>query len=79
MMRWGNMMHSDRDSATLGFTHTNTMAPGHDGSMDRIARGEQGGGKVDGQQGEVSPDENDSPLDRKFIVSPMGTLDRGRT
>lgn len=27
---------------------------------------------------EVSPDESDSPLDRKFIVSPMGTLDRDR-
>ena len=33
-------------------------------------------GKKQGE--EVSPDESDSPLDRKFIVSPMGTLDRNR-
>ena len=30
------------------------------------------------KEGEVSPDQSDSPLDRKFIVSPMGTLDKGR-
>lgn len=37
------------------------------------------GGNADRKQGEeVSPDESDSPLDRKFIVSPMGTLDRSR-
>lgn len=36
------------------------------------------GSRVDGKQGEVSPDDSDSPLDRKFIVSPMGTIGRGR-
>jgi hypothetical protein len=36
----------------------------------------QNGNGVSGQQGEVSPDLSDSPLDRKFIISPMGTLDR---
>jgi hypothetical protein len=30
------------------------------------------------EQGEVSPDDSNSPLDRKFIVSPMSTLDRDR-
>ena len=45
-----------------------------------IGRGEtqQGSHGVDKKQGEVSPDDSDSPLDRKFIVSPVGTLDRGR-
>lgn len=45
-----------------------------------IGRGEvqQGGNRSVKKQGEVSPDESDSPLDRKFIVSPMGTLDRAR-
>lgn len=39
----------------------------------------QQGDHADRKQGEeVSPDESDSPLDRKFIVSPMGTLDRNR-
>lgn len=39
---------------------------------------QQSGNSVDKKQGEVSPDYSDSPLDRKFIVSPMGTLDRDR-
>jgi hypothetical protein len=39
---------------------------------------QQSGNAADKKQGEVSPDESDSPLDRKFIVSPMGTLDRDR-
>jgi hypothetical protein len=39
----------------------------------------QQGDHADRKQGEeVSPDESDSPLDRKFIFSPMGTLDRNR-
>jgi hypothetical protein len=36
----------------------------------------QNGNGVSGQPGEVSPDLSDSSLDRKFIISPMGTLDR---
>ncbi|GAB7326726.1 hypothetical protein MBLNU13_g10678t1 [Cladosporium sp. NU13] len=46
-----------------------------------IGRGQiqQGSNTEDRKQGEkVSPDDSDSPLDRKFIVSPMGTLDRNR-
>jgi hypothetical protein len=44
-----------------------------------IGRSEsQQGGGVDRKEGEVSPDDSKSPLDRKFIVSPMGTLDNGR-
>jgi hypothetical protein len=39
---------------------------------------QQGGGWVDRKKGEVSPDDSNSPLDRKFIVSPMGTLYQGR-
>lgn len=39
---------------------------------------QQGGDGSNKKQGEVSPDESDSPLDRKFVVSPMGTLDRAR-
>ena len=38
---------------------------------------QQSGSSEGKKQGEVSPDDSDSPLDRKFIVSPMGTLDRG--
>jgi hypothetical protein len=36
----------------------------------------QNGNGVVGQHGEVSPDDSDSPLDREFIISPMGTLGR---
>lgn len=39
---------------------------------------QQSGGSEGKKQGEVSPDDSNSPLDRKFIVSPMGTLDRDR-
>lgn len=35
-------------------------------------------GRMNGEEEKVSPDDSGSPLDRKFNVSPMGTLDRGR-
>ena len=50
--------------ATIGRGHT-----------PQIGRAEED--KKQGEE-EVSPDDSDSPLDRKFIVSPMGTLDRNR-
>ena len=44
----------------------------------KIGRGQtpQSGNEEDKKQAEVSPDDSNSPLDRKFFVSPMGTLDR---
>lgn len=35
-------------------------------------------GSGSGKEGEVSPDLSGSPLDRSFMVSPMGSLDRAR-
>jgi hypothetical protein len=45
-----------------------------------VGQGEtqRGGDGMHGKEGEVSPDHSESPLDREFIVSPMGILDKGR-
>ena len=69
LMSWNN--YDNNRAAELG----------DGGVAATIGRGQTPqGGSVEGKkQGEeVSPDESDSPLDRKFIVSPMGTLDRNR-
>lgn len=42
------------------------------------SRAPQGGNADRKQDEEVSPDKSNSPLDRKFVVSPMGNLDRDR-
>lgn len=68
LMSWNN--HDNNRAAELQ----------HGGIEATIGRGgtQQSGGSEGKKQGEVSPDDSNSPLDRKFIVSPMGTLDRDR-
>ena len=48
------------------------------GEVRQGGNGNGNGNGVEKKEGKVSPDESDSPLDRKFIVSPMGTLERER-
>lgn len=69
LMSWNNVYDNNR-AAELQ----------HGGIEATIGRSgtQQSGGSEAKKQGEVSPDDSNSPLDRKFIVSPMGTLDRDR-
>jgi hypothetical protein len=68
LMSWNN--YNDSQAAQLQSGGAGVEAP-----VGREQTPQNGNG-VSGQQVEVSPDHSDSPLDRKFIISPMGTLDR---
>jgi hypothetical protein len=65
LMSWNN--HDNNRAAKL--------ENGGDGATIGRSGSQQGGNVHVKKQGEVSPDDSNSPLDRKFIVSPMGTLD----
>jgi hypothetical protein len=68
LMSWNN--HDD--------SRTSQLPSGSAGVEATVGQEQthQNSNGVSGQWGEVSPDDSDSPLDRKFIISPMGALDR---
>lgn len=69
LMSWNN--YDDSRAAEL-------QGGGIGATVGREDSLKDGSTRVDRKQGEVSPDDSHSPLDRKFIVSPMGTIGRGR-